>query len=294
MSEELEEQKWTNITVDSQILSTFMSCARKADFVFNQHLVPIQGVAPSIEKGLLTHVGTNAYWKTLLEGKDYQAATRAAIDAIKVDSLKYKNIDADNILDVLQTLIAFFKYINNHSWTPVFSEQYFKFIAYENKEERLRIILSGRIDLGLRNPQTPLLVVDNKSESERWFYSQMSNQFKIYALACKTNVVGVQRIGFQKTVEEKDKFELKLIPFDPDILDEFRYEILPYWCKELLKCKTNNYWPPNTTSCVHGHFKCIFSDGMDHKGICNVSRAVRQQKLDRYFTPGEPWNPENF
>jgi hypothetical protein len=253
-----------------------MSCPRKADFVFNQHLVPISGISKSIEKGQLGHIGLHAYWKTLLDGQDYQSATLACIDAIKVEALKFQNLDQEQALDCLQTIIQFLKYIQNQSWQPVFVEQHFKFIAYEDKDLRLRIILTGRIDLGLRNPQIQLLPVDNKTEGERWFYSQMSNQFKIYAL------------------EEKDKFKLEMIPFDQDILDEFRYEILPHWCKQLLICKEDNYWPPNTTSCIHGHFKCIFSDGMDHKGICNVSRMVRQQKLDRYFTVGEPWNPENF
>jgi hypothetical protein len=285
------EQKWINITVDSQILSTFMSCARRMDFTFNRHLVPIGGVSKSIEKGQLSHIGLAKYWQTRLDGKDYQEASENAINQTKIDYVKFKNLEREDTLDVMQNLIEYFKFIQNQAWIPVFVEQHFKFIAYE--EYPIRIILTGRIDLGLKTASVPLIPIDHKSESERWFYTQMSNQFKIYALACKTNILGVQRFGFQKTIEAKDRFKLELIPFDPDVLDEFRNIILPYWCKQLLLCKDTGYYPPNTTSCVHGHFKCIFSDAYNG-GICNVSREVREQKLERYFTVGEPWNPENF
>jgi hypothetical protein len=291
MSNEENEQKWVNITVDSQILSTFMSCARKMDFVFNRHLIPIGGVSKAIEKGQLSHIGLAAYWRTRLEGGDYQEASTKSIDSVKTEVLKFQNLEREQALDVMQNLIEYFKFIQNQPWIPVFVEQHFKFIAYE--EYPIRIILTGRIDLGLRNTTVNLIPIDHKSEAERWFYTQMSNQFKIYALACKTNILGVQRFGFQKTLEPKDKFKLELIPFDPDVLDEFRNIILPYWCKQLLVCNQTGYYPPNTTSCVHGHFKCLFSDAYNG-GICNVSREVREQKLERYFTVGEEWNPENF
>jgi hypothetical protein len=49
----------------------------------------------------------------------------------------------------------------------------------------------------------------------------------------------------------------------------------------------------NTTSCIHGHFACQFSDKYNG-GICNVSREVREQKLERYFKVGEEWNPADF
>lgn len=290
---EIVEEKWTNVQVDSQILSTFMSCHRKADYVFNRHLVPIHGVSGAIEKGQLAHIGLHAYWKARIAGENYQEAAKGAIEVAKKEAVAFKNLDAENALGCFQNLVDFFKFISNSSWIPVFVEQHFKFIAYEDPSIRLRIILTGRIDLGLKTPTIDLIPVDNKSESERWFYTQMSNQFKIYALACKANVLGVQRFGFQKTLPPEQKFKMELIPFDQDILDEFRTEILPYWCKQLLICQSDNYWPPNTTSCIHGHFACQFSDKYNG-GICNVSREVREQKLERYFTIGQPWDPANF
>jgi hypothetical protein len=289
-----EEEKWTNVQLDSQILSSFMACPQKMDYVFNRHLIPIGGVAPAFEKGQLAHIGLHNYWKKRIEIGDYQAAAKAALEKAKEESLKFKNLSSDDSLEVYMTLIDFFKFIQNSSWIPIATEQPFKFVAYEDPILRLRIILTGRIDLIVRTPQVKILPIDSKSESERWFHSQMSNQFKIYALACKSNILGVQRIGFQKTLKDAEKFKLELIPFDPDVLEEFRTITLPHFVKQLLIAQEEKFYPMNTTNCVHGHFKCQFSDGMDHKGICNVSRAVREQKLARYFTIGEEWNPMEF
>lgn len=294
MTEEttIEDPKWTNIQVDSQILSTFMSCARKADYVFNQQLVAIGGTSKAFEKGQLGHIGIHAYWVARIAGEDFMSASTIGLEKAKQSALEFKNLEAEDCLDCFQTLVQFFKFISNSAWIPLAVEKHFRFVAYENEAERLRIILTGRIDLIVKTPQIPIIPIDNKTESERWFYSQMSNQFKIYCLACKSNVLGVQRVGYTK-LKPEDKFRLELLPFDPDILEEFRTEILPYWCKQLLLCKEENYWPPNTASCVHGHFKCQFSDAYNG-GICNISRSVRQQKLERYFTKGPNWDPANF
>jgi len=291
--EEEQELKWTTMMVDSQILSTFMACPRKCDFIFNRHLVPIGGVSKAIEKGQLAHIGLHSYWKARIHGLDYQKASIIAIDCAKTEALKFQNLDTDNALECLQNLVAFFKYVSNMPYIPVFVEQHFRFKAYEDPNLRLRIYLTGRIDLGLKFPSGLVIPVGNKSEGERWFYSIMSNQFKIYCLACNSNTLGVQRFGFQKSLQEKDKFKLELLPFDQDILDEFRYETLPYYCKQMLICREDNYWPPNNTNCVHGHFKCQFSDAYNG-GICSVSRQVREQKLNSYFTIGEEWDPSEF
>src|SRR5215471_20728320 len=279
----IDQEKWTNIQVDSQVLSTFMSCARKADYVFNRHLVPMIGVSDKIQKGQLSHIGLHRYWRSIIDGKGYQESSLLAIEECKKEALKFTTLQAEDALQVYQNLVEYFRFIQNLSWTPIFVEQHFKFIAYEDPALKLRIILTGRIDLGFRTPDNKVIPVDNKSESERWFYSQMSNQFKIYCIACKTNTFAVQRFGFQKTVKPEDRFKMELLPFDADYLKEFQYEVLPYWCKQLLLCKEDNYWPPNYSSCVHGHFACQFSDKFNN-GICNVSRSVREQKLKLYFT----------
>jgi len=290
---EVNEEKWTNIQLDSQILSSFMSCPCKCNYVFNRHLIPIGGVPKSYEKGQLAHIGLHEYWKERIKSGDYQIAAAIGLDAAKKASLTFTNMEAEDALDCFSTLVEFFKFIQQSSWIPIATEQSFRFKAYEDANLRLRIYLTGRIDLIVKTSQIPIIPVDNKSESERWFYTQMSNQFRIYALACKANVLGVQRFGFQKSLDTKDKFKMELLPFDPDTLEEWRTLTLPYWVKQYLICNEDNYWPMNHTSCISGHFACQFSDKYNG-GICNVSREVRKQKLERYFKVGKEWNPMEF
>lgn len=282
-----------NITIDSQVLSTFMACPRKMNYVFNRHLKPVGGPSQSILKGLLAHDGMHGYWKARIAGSSIEEASVAGLNHTKQKANEYPDLDPEEGLIVFKNLIEYYKHTASLNWIPLFTEQVFKFIVYEDPAG-FRIILTGRIDLGVKTPQLAILPIDHKSESERWFYSVMSNQFKIYALACKTNLLGVQRFGFQKTLGPDKKFALELLSFDNDILDEFKNETLPYYARQLLICQETGYYPPNHSSCVTGHFKCQFSDAYHNGGICGVSREIREQKLGRYFIVGEEWNPENL
>lgn len=285
------EDKWTNIQVDSQVLSAFMSCPAKYAYVFIRHLMPVAGLPKSIRKGSVVHDGMLAYWTERIKTGDYQVAAKLGIDIVKEKLSKEIDFDNEEKLYILQTMLEFFKYIMQSSWIPRAAEKYFRVKAFEDPELRLRIYLNGKIDLILESPQIKVLPVDVKTEAERWFHSQMSNQFKIYNIACGTNVLGVQRFGFQTSLSVEEKFKMELLPFDQDILDEFRTITIPYWVTQLIVAHEENFFPMNPTNCVHGHFKCQFSDGTEHKGICNVSRNIREQKIGRYFVVGKEWDP---
>ena len=285
-----DDDDWTQVQVDSSMLTAFQACEQFYDYKYNQHLIPITGQSKGVNRGSAVHIGLSSYWKSRLVSDDYQLATKAGIKSAKEFMDKDINFSNDYKLETLQSLLSFLQHIQSNSWIPIEVEKHFVFKAYENAEEKLRIFLTGRIDLILRTPQIPILPVDNKTESERWFYSQMSNQFKIYSIVCGTNIFGVQRIGFQEKVKVEDKFKLEMIGFDQDVLDEFRLVTLPAWIMRMLQAQTNNRFMMNTSNCIHGHFKCQFSDAYNG-GICNVSRNVRQQKLDRYFIKGPEWNP---
>ncbi len=292
IKEILKESKdeWTNVQVDSQVLSAFMGCPQRYDYVHNQHLRPIEGLSKSIIRGGTIHHAMLEYWKERIKTNDYEKAIGLAVKVAKERFEKEIKIDAEYKLDSLKNLLEFLKYIQSSSWIPLEAEKHFRVIIFEDEATKFRILLTGRIDLIMRTPQIPVLPIDVKTESERWFHSQMSNQYRIYCLACNVNLFGVQRVGFQTTLPPDQKFKLELLPFDQDVLEEFRTITLPFWVKRLIESHETGFYPMNTTDCVHGHFKCYFSDAYNG-GICNVSRSVRQQKLDRYFVKGEEWDP---
>jgi hypothetical protein len=58
----------TNIIMDATVLSTLMTCPRKADFNFNHHLQPLGGKSNSMECGSIVHKFLEIYYKSIIAG----------------------------------------------------------------------------------------------------------------------------------------------------------------------------------------------------------------------------------
>lgn len=287
---EAEGRAWTNVEMDSQVLSAFMACPREMELRLIKHLVPVKGVSKGIEKGLLAHRGLQVFYELMKDNVEYSVRKLAAIRAMKEYYPTLDRVEGEDVSLVFETFEEYCEYRKNDVFQVVFTEKHFRFIAYEDPSLRLRIILTGRIDLGiLEYHSAKIIPIDHKSESEHWFYSTLSNQFKIYALACNTDKLMVNRFGFQKSVKIEKKFKREELTFDKECLDEFKYEILPYYAKQMLIAQNENFFPPNYNNCIKGHWGCIFSDRYDG-GICNQPRSIREEKLKRYFVVKE-WNP---
>jgi len=286
--EEEKKPKWLNLTFDSQIFSSFMACPREMNYKFNQHLVPIGGVSKGIEKGTLAHVGLQVYYEAMKDGTDFSIRKIMGINAIKERAPTMDRLEGEDIVDVVNTFEEYCEFRKNDIFQVVFTEKVFKLIVYE--EFPLRVIITGRIDLGINEPQFEgITPIDHKSESEHWFYSSLSNQFKFYAIACNSNRLIVNRFGFQKTVKAEKKFKRDELSFEQDVIEEFKQEVIPYYARAMIVAMNENYFPPNYTNCIKGHFACIFSDKYSG-GICTIDRSLRQPKLNTYFQIKE-WDP---
>lgn len=281
------DNKWINLLFDSQIFNTFMECPRLMKYRFIDHLVPITGPSSSILKGTLAHKGLQAYYDEYKNSGDYKLSVATALNSAR-SLAPTMNIDAEDCLLVYRTLEEYFEFRKNDVLSVVDTERIFKVIIYE--QFPIRVIITGRIDLLNREFQTNQIIPwDHKTESQSWFYSSLRNQFKFYAYACGTQRLIVNRIGFQTSLKPEKKFAREDINFDNDIMDEFKNEVIPYYAKQLIIAYEDNYFPPNYASCIHGNFGCLFSDKYN-QGICSVSRAVREDKLKRYFKT-EEWDP---
>lgn len=280
--------KWTNIQFDPSILSTYMSCPREMNLKYNAHLVPAGGISKSLEKGLLAHKGLACFYRLMKEGIDFTTRKTLALQEVRKFYPTFESLTPDELILILNTLEEYFEYRKNDVFKVVFTEKLFREVIYESFP--LRIVLTGRIDLGVLDGNgSDILPIDHKTESESWFYSQTSNQFKVYALACNNQRLVVNRIGFQSSVKVEKKFKREELNFDKDVLDEFRHEVLPFYAKQMLISMEDNYYPPNYASCIRGHWGCVFSDKY-LAGICTVSREVREQKLRANFIMKE-WDP---
>jgi len=268
------KEKWTNIVFDSQILSSFMACPREMNNRFNKHLVPIGGISSSIMKGQLAHIGLAKYYERMGQGAPREICRLAAIEEMKIKSPTL-DLDGDDIILVHRTFNEYVEYRKGDVFLVQFVERHFQIKIYESFP--LRIFLTGRIDLGITEPNSSQIIpLDHKSESEHWFYSSLSNQFKIYALACNSSELIVNRFGFQTSLKAEKKFKRERIVFDLGCMDEFKNEVLPYYAKQMLIVMEDNYYPPNYTNCIKGHWGCIFSDRYSG-GICNIKPELREE-----------------
>src|SRR5687767_2311303 len=125
------DQDWTVVQVDSSVLSMFMSCPTKYNYVMNRHLVPIGGVSKSILRGSYVHDGQLAYWKYIIEnGWEYEAAIKSALSVVKDKLVRDPKFDHEEKLDIMQGFLDFLKHIRGLSLIPIAAEKHFRVKAY--------------------------------------------------------------------------------------------------------------------------------------------------------------------
>lgn len=70
-----------NVVLDATVLTSLMSCPRKADLRFNHNLVPMGGKSNSLECGSIVHVFMEYYYGNIVKGVSKQAAFGFAMSA---------------------------------------------------------------------------------------------------------------------------------------------------------------------------------------------------------------------
>src|ERR1700750_2315226 len=128
-----EEEKWTNVQVDSQVLSLFMAFPQKYEYVFVRHLQPLGKKSKFIRRGSIVHDGLLKYWKVRIREVDnYQLAVQECVAQIKEGLSKEDDFDAEFKLETLQGTVAYLKHLQSSSWIPIEAEKYFKLKIYED------------------------------------------------------------------------------------------------------------------------------------------------------------------
>jgi hypothetical protein len=112
----------------------------------------------------------------------------------------------------------------------------------------------------------------------------MSNQFRNYCFALKSNWLVVNRIGFQKTLKPHDKFKRPRVSYDPLQFEQWKHNVVLN-IMEYLTCVATNEWPMNETSCDKYHRRCEYYDVCDASG-----QPAKEYKLMTNFVKTEPWD----
>lgn len=313
-----------NIILDATILSSLMSCARMIDFHFNHNLVSINGKSNSLESGSIIHKILEVYYRNKINGFDRNTSLNAAYTA---GEMYYKGCihckDFIPIYDdstrqiilskpscghsineypstsnvptksegyligydhIISTAEQYFEFYKNDSWIPLEVEVVKGKILYEDDE--IRILWKAKLDLTVDTNQG-IYPIDHKTMKQNRQSVKMNNQFIGQCIIMNTRTVIIDKIGFQKTLEPKEKFIRSPFSYSYDMITEWQEHILPYYAKLLLMYNETGYWPPNYTHCENKYGLCSFNE------VCASDRGMREEEIKMKFIVGKEWNPEN-
>jgi len=311
-----------HIILDSQILTSLMSCPRLCDFQFNMNLVPIGGKSNSFECGSIVHVFLETFYGSLIKGinrkesidegfaqaklyivgcpickdlKSTSANEKAECGHRIGDFVGVKNTPRESgkynfghgerdytgwewVLETCQQYIDFYK---GDTWTPLEVETTKKDILY--KDDEVAIIWKAKIDL-VSDTTQQILSIDHKTMKAKRETISLNNQFMGHCFLMKTQNVIINKIGFQKTLEPKEKFERQMISYSKDRIFEWSNQIIPYYAKMLAFYIKEGHWPANFINCQTKYGNCMM------KEVCEANMDDRERVIRDNFVRGRIWD----
>jgi hypothetical protein len=275
-----------NIILDSQILSTVMSCGRLTDFRFNHKLVSNTGKPTSFEKGSIVHKFLEVYYRGIIQGLRKQEAEGYAHTAAVeyAQSNEVRNTSPEDIAWAIQTCHQYLEFYKNDFWIPLEVECVKGEVLYEDDE--VRVLWKAKFDL-ISDTNQGIYPIDHKTMSQRRDTLTLNNQFIGQCILLKTRLMFINKVGFQKSLKPEERFTRVTINYTADRLLEWQSVILPYWAKIYLMYAESEYWPPNFSHCENIYGTCAF------KNICEVDRGIREEMLGQDFIVGTAWDVTN-
>lgn len=301
----------TIIALDSQILSSIQSCARKTQYNFIDHIRPMSTPAP-LERGGLMHDVIEIFygikgntegdcinrdselWKFLIEkglaDADYKNVlalrgnTEAIIEfAVLAGEMRATKLDlgietCDETLNQFKQYARFYK---NDEWAPVAVEETGAKILYE--DEDYKFIYTFKIDRVMRKGHM-VAPFDTKTGQRNDTPDTMSNQFIGYCWALDLEHLVVDKIGFQKTLRVEDRFKRYILNITEERQKEW-VETATYWCMRLTEHISTNVWPMQISPA------CSMYSGCFYKNLCEASPSRRDDIKAREYVVNTKWDP---
>lgn len=272
-----------NIIMDASQYDTFLLCPQKYHYRYDMNLT-LPTKAQQLDRGTLVHVGCEVYYQALKDGIHYNDAVPMALSKVREASVVSADLEPEAVNRILDVLEEYFDYwrVDDQNFNIVAVEQPFVYLLYEDTE--VRIHMAGKIDIITSDNKYENLPMDHKSYDRSFELNRMSNQFKNYAYALKSNYLVVNRIGFQKTLKPHEKFLRPKLSFDPLIFEQWKDNVVLN-VMHYLQCAADNKWPMNETSCDKFHRKCEYLEVCDSSG-----QAAKNYKLEANYIKIEPWD----
>ena len=309
-----------NIILDATMLTSIMTCARFTDLRFNHSFQSIDGKSNSLECGSIVHKVLETYYECLINHHKRESAIQHALVAgeLYIKECQYctdfipseteikprcnhlineypgvKNTPPDSDSKtyktgwkyVLETCEQYFEFYKSDFWTPLETEVVKREVLFEDDE--IRIMWKAKLDLTVDTNQG-IFPVDHKTMKQRRDTLSLNNQFIGQCILMKTRNVIINKIGFQTSLEPKDKFIRSVVSYSSDRILEWQSEILPYWAYQLVNFNEVNHYPPNFTHCESKYGNCMF------KSVCESDRGMREEVLKNEFIVGPIWDIDNL
>lgn len=279
------------IVMDSQVLTTFQECPEKFRLTFLENIRPTHPSEPLV-KGDVLHTCLEAYYKLLKAGLE-KGEDRTTIHDLAVESAilegrakaALNGIDLGDAEEVIKTTVEYLEFYKFDDIIPLAIEEPFILNLYENQEDGLRVLYAGKIDLvatATRYNMEPV-PFDNKSSGRNNTPSGRSNQFFGYTYALDSSLLVVNKIGFQKTLQPRERFKRHPLPYPKEYRER--------WVRNTIKtayrlawCLDNDEWEEIIASCDK-------YSGCTYKAICeSVTPEAKEWKIQSEYIIGERWD----
>lgn len=271
-----------NVVVDASQYDLFQLCHQRFNYRYNlNRALPIK--AKPLDKGLLVHIACETYYEALRTGAKYDWAVNSALMKMKAAGAK-SDLNNDELNIVYITMEQYFDHwrVADQSFEIIDVEKAFIYLLYE--DNNFRFYMAGKIDLIISDNKYTNLPYDHKSFERSSPVNEMSNQFKNYCNALKSNMLIVNKIGFQKTLPPEQKFLRIPVQYDHLKIQDWKDNVVLV-LMEYVECVATNKWPMNETSCDKFHRQCEYYE------ICNSSgKAAKEFKLANNYVEAEKWD----
>lgn len=272
-----------NVVMDMSQYDMFLLCAYRYRNRYKLNLTSSKH-NDALDRGTLIHLACEVYYDNLKNGIKYQDAVAAALLKLREAFVLESELEPEESSHLIDTMEQYFDYwrVADQGFEILGVEEPFMYLLYEDDD--MRIYLTGKIDLRVRDNKYENLPLDHKSFSRSGPVNELSNQFKNYAVASESNYLLVNRIGLQKKLKPHDKFLRVPISYDHLIFESWKKNVIRN-IMTYIQCEAEDSWPTNETSCEKFNRRCEYYD------VCKSSgEEAKRFKLLTEFIKVDPWD----
>ena len=279
-----------NIVFDASQYDMFSLCEQRFHIRYDLNKV-IPEKAKPLDKGTLVHIAEETYWESLQSGAKYDYAVSSALMKIREAGVIATDLSSEEILRIVDVMEENFDHwrVADQGFKIEAVEKPFIYLLYEDDE--IRIYMTGKIDLVVSDNKYTNLPYDHKSFERSGEVNEMSNQFKNYCYALKSNYLIVNRIGFQKTLPPHEKYLRVPVTYDHLQLEQWKNNVVRrcFWylqcVAEYQRSGLSSSFPLNETSCDKFNRRCEYYDVCKSSGI-----EAKEFKLANNYIEVDKWD----